>query len=117
MNLRTRLTNYGCVVIDENNNIILTLATEDEAIEWIKDNENSYKQEEKITISLYEQFVYYCKNLPGKCFLDRKLATTNEKVFKKFINSFEKVKNAKVIVETENHGGEYFYIVEEVVEN
>ena len=117
MDFTTQVTQDGCIVRDENGSFIIELPTEEEALEWIRDNENSYKREEKITISPYEQFVYYCKNLPGKCFLDRKLATTNEKALKKFINSFEKARNAKVIYEVDYIGGEYFYIVEDVVED
>lgn len=117
MDFTTHVTQDGCIVRDEKGNFVIELPTEEEALEWIRDNENSYIREEKITISPYEQFVYYCKNLPGKCFLDRKLATTNEKVLKKFIDSFEKSRSVRVITTIESRGGEYFYIVEDVVED
>ena len=115
MNFTTQVTQDGCIVRDEKGSFVIELPTEEEALEWIRDNKDSYIREEKITISPYEQFIYYCKNLPGKCFLDRKLATTNEKALKKFIDSFEKVRDVKVTTTIESRGGEYFYIVDDVV--
>lgn len=117
MRFTTQLSSNGCIIRDENGNFVMELATEDEALEWIEDNENSYNDREEVHVDLYDQFVAYCKKLPGKCFLDRRLATTNEKALKRFIQSFEKARNAKVRYYADFLGGEYFFIVHEVEEN
>ena len=116
MDFTTQVTQDGCIVRDDRGNFVIELATEDEAFEWIKDNADRYVREEPIKISLEDQFIYYCNKLPGKCFLDRRMATTNEKALKKFIKSFEKARNAKVIYDVDFVGGEYFFIVTDVIE-
>lgn len=72
------------------------------------------KEEKEITIpNISERFNLYCKSLPGKCFRDGRLATTNERALKRFITSFETATGVKITYQAENVGGEWFYVIDD----
>ena len=87
--------------------------TDVEAEEYITDCLDKHS-ETTIEVDEYKKFILYCKNLPGKCFFEGKLATYNIKVLNKFINSYKKENNVEIIVYNKITGGEYYYIVDEV---
>lgn len=66
-------------------------------------------------INWYDRFIHYCKELPGKFFIEDKLASYNITVLNKFKKSFEKATNTQVIIKNQYISGEYVYIVEEII--
>ena len=115
MKYTTQITHSGCLIRDGSGKIVLEVPTEEEALEWIEENENSNIDTNSMT--LYTKFKTYCGKLPGRCFLDSGMATTNERALLRFIDSFEKSNHAKVIYKVEFHGNERFFVVIDVVDD
>ena len=103
-----QIVDDGCIIRDNKGNYLLMVDTEDEAYEYI-DNVNN--KEVKLPNTGYDKFIQYCNKLPGKCFINEKLATTNERALKRFISSFEKSSNYKVFTSTDIIDGEYLFTV------
>jgi len=108
-----QFSDYGCIIRDSKGKYIGQTINEDEAMEFI--DELNEKNEPIVVKDLYEQFCKYCKSLPGKCYIDDKLATTNEEALIRFIKSFEKQNGVKIKYNMIIKGCEYFYIIEEII--
>lgn len=110
----------GCIIRDSNGNFLIETVNEEDAIEYIQDHieelvELQKKSNKKESVlPLEEQFKIYCSNLPGKVFLDSKLATTDRKSLTRFIEGFSNSRDITVDVVTETRGGETFYIVDNI---
>lgn len=79
--------------------------------------DNNHNPKSNFTLNLYDLFVSYCNKMTNKFFIDNKLATTNEKLLRRFIGSFEKKFSAKVVYECRYDRDEYFYVVTNVIAN
>lgn len=117
-NYEIQITDYACIIRDEKGEYIISTSTDREAKEYIDDiNEDQYTLNEEIPINWYERFDQYCKNLPGKCYIEGKIATTYEKILEKFAKSFENATNTTVTLITKYMCGEYIAFVESVEHN
>lgn len=106
----------GCIIRDNKGNYLVATPTDEEAKEYIDDlieENNNINISQKI--DYYKNFILYCNKLPGKIFIDDKLATTNEAALNRFIKSFEKLHDVRVNYSNQYRGGEYFYIVEDII--
>lgn len=119
-----QFSDYGVIIRDIEGKYLLEVSTEEEAIEYIDEgliddypNHNLFTTTISKKQSLYDVFDKYCKKLYGKrYFEDRTFGTFDENSLKKFIKSFTKDRNIKVIYEAKYMGGEYYYIVTDVYE-
>ena len=112
MSYITQVTSDGCIIRDDEGQFILEVPTEEEANEWIRDNES--RESNYSPIDLYRQFEIYCKKMPGRCFIDGLMANSNEKVLFKFMKAFENSRGVEILVHSDYIDGELFYFVDEV---
>ena len=106
-----QLTENGCIIRDSKGKYVLLADTEDEACEYV---DSLVNREVKPLNTAYDKFVQYCDKLPGKCFINEKLATTNEKALNRYKAEFESISTYRVFTAMESCGGEYFFIVTSV---
>jgi len=108
---------FGFIIRNSKDEFITYVENDYEAEEFI---DNLYKIEadmnlhNKIKQDLYKSFCKYCRNLPGKCYIDEKLATTNISVLNSFIRSFENNVNVNISYSVKLIDGERFYLVDSV---
>lgn len=114
------LSSYGWVVTKDGS-VISSCDTEDEAYEFIEELENKENTNYVINSKnnqqkLYKMFDKYCEKLPGKVYLDSdyKFATVYSDILNRFIKSFEKSTNAKVIIKEVYKSGETYTVVDEI---
>ena len=67
-------------------------------------------------MNLYERFDRYCSKLPGRGYIDSKLATTHFSSLNRFIGPYLKKNNVKIILSVQIIDEQLYYIVEEVIE-
>lgn len=67
-------------------------------------------------MNLYEKFDRYCTKLPGRGYIDSKLATTHFSALNRFIGPYLKKNNVKIILSTQLIDEQLYYIVEDVIE-
>ena len=112
-NYSIQVSDYSCIIRDSSGKYVGQTMNEDEAMEFIDDlNEETEKPINEN--DLYTQFCRYCKSLPGKCYIDDKLATTNEEALLRFIKPFEKQNNVRIKYSMIIKGCEHFYIIDEI---
>ena len=118
-NYEIQITDYACIIRNSKGEVIASAPTDKEAEEYI-DNINEDQitlNTDEIPINWYERFDQYCKKLPGKCYIEGKIATTYIKVLEKFAKSFENATNTTVTIITKYMCGEYISFVESVESN
>jgi hypothetical protein len=101
-------SDFGVIVRDSKGKFIIEVVSESEAEEWID------AMLDNLT-DMYKPFSLYCKKLPGRCFMEDKLATTSKQALNRFIEGFKKKEeNIEIITHSEYWGGEEFYVVDSV---
>lgn len=101
-------SDFGVVIRDGNGKFVIEVVSEPEAEEWI----DAILDEPE---DMYRPFVIYSKKLPGRCFMNDKLATTSRQALQRFMTSFKKkYENVEFVVHSEYRGGEEFFIVDSV---
>ncbi len=114
-----QITDSGCIVRNSSGDIIIMTETEEEAREYMENNNmssrgESWVEKAKRHISPYDQFDNYTKNLKGKMYYDDKFGSCFEKPLRKFAKSFEKLTEYKVEIMPKYIGGELMYMVNDV---
>lgn len=111
-NYEIQHTSDGCIIRKSTGEYIIKVPTETEAEEYIDDLEETQKP----VIDWNYKFELYTHDLPGRCFIDKKVATTNKDALLRFVKPFENLNNVHVNIYTDFRGGEYFYIVDTIDE-
>lgn len=110
-----QIAEYGCIIRNNKGEYIKSVDNEIEAEDYINDLINVKTDLTEIKIDWYERFCRYCKKLPGKCYINNKLATTNQTKLNSFIKSFENATNTNIHYHAELIDCERLYIVDQVV--
>lgn len=106
---------FGYYVRDWYGDVVVETATEEEAIEYVKDIKKEISR--SVTTDLYKQFDLYTKYMPRKCYLEKRIATTSYTAFMNIVQSFEKKKKCSIDYSSEIRDGETFYIVNKIIDN
>lgn len=109
-----QIVEYGCIIRNNKGEYVISVDTESEAEDYINDIHNAKLELFRTKIDWYERFCLYCKKLPGKCYINDKLATTNQSKLNSFIKSFENATHTKIHYHSEIIEGERFYLVDQV---
>lgn len=111
-----QITGSGCLVRNASGEAVFEAATEEEAMEFIDDIKEEYREEQikPNTLTPYEKFEAYSKRCPGRCYIEGKLASCYEQAMTRIAKSFEKTTGYVVIISSEYHGGELFAVIEDV---
>ena len=114
-NFDLQITSDGCIIRDSAGKFVAYTETDKSAIELIDECidiptiQKSY--------NLYRQFERYCKKLPGKCYINDQLVTSNKKALTRFTNSFQKLSNTTINYTSLYSGGETFYTIRSIERN
>ena len=112
-----KINECGCVIQDGHDNFVMLCDNESDATETLDDlldhkKEDCHKKSNDTNwLSLFEK---YCKRLPDKCYIQDKMTTTNEKIFKNFIKAFEKDFDVKVHYKHKLIEDQYCYFVDQI---
>lgn len=107
-----QLTDFSWIVRDGKGKYIIQTVSDKEAEEWIDD---LLDNKGKPNIDWYERFEVYCKNMPYKLYIDGKLASSDDRTLQRYIKSFEKHNDVRVIYSSKYKGGEHILVVEDVI--